>query len=65
MSSKITFIWKEENSEDSELVKSFVDAVNQIDLIDRRICRKRFTDKFDSKLAAKNILKILEEIKRK
>ena len=29
MSSKITFIWKEENSEDSDLVKSFVDAVSK------------------------------------
>ena len=29
MSSKITFMWKEENSEDSELVKSFVDAVSK------------------------------------
>ena len=29
MSSKITFMWKEENSEDSDLVKSFVDAVSK------------------------------------
>tara|TARA_Y100001970_G_C13936748_1_gene701084 strand:- start:129 stop:656 length:528 start_codon:yes stop_codon:yes gene_type:complete len=29
MSSKITFIWKEENSEDSDLVKSFVHAVSK------------------------------------
>ena len=29
MSSKITFMWKEENSQDSDLVKSFVDAVSK------------------------------------
>ena len=47
------------------MITSFVDAVNQIDIIDRRICRERCTERFDSKLAAKNIVKVLEEIKTK